>query len=70
MKTLYVTTRPDSINAQSRIVVLSNHDDGERLTPALARTAVRVAHGHDYCTAVVSDTKRAYRVTPHSTRLC
>lgn len=69
VKTLYVTTRPDSINAQSRVVVLNNHDDSARLTPALARVAVRIVHGHDYCTAIVRDDKRTYRVTAHSTRL-
>jgi hypothetical protein len=69
MKTLYVITRPDSINTETHIVTLNNHASDARLTPRIARSALRCAIGHTHCTAIVSDNTRAYRITPHTTRL-
>jgi len=64
MKTLHVLVR----NQQFHIVTLNNHAESEPLTPRLARAALRVAHGHAYCTALVADRVRTYKLTPRTAR--
>lgn len=69
MKTVYITIRPNSVEARNVVVQLNNHDENERLTPALVRAALRIAVGHDRVTADANDGTRYYHHTWGACRL-